>query len=558
MKKIVSVLLSLLLILSFASCAGHKAEPAAKTSEDLYNGFLKGEERIFSDYSQMVFLNISGEEEPYVDSAEGYTITDLITRAIESAYAATIISDVDLEYKLLDCGADGEPELALSMNLEDSHGYEYIQEAIIKNIDGTLQLCHMTDTFYRYSESLTGDNGLVDISGSNSAASGFWGSGVIGADGLYKDLYTMEYRAMLGSDEYSDYGVCRTAAKYQSQVDMDWTLYICTLCGEDGTLGDPIFGANPVDEPLVQKIFEEAGVELHSEDELLAMAYGKVEALGLPESEDETEWTELDVDSVKNLAEIIKYGINPIHVGTMDELAAAIADNTTIVLAPGTYNLTEWLLASEVSEYNIDGENEKGILQRYEDMPEFVINGLDGLTIVSEDPENPAQLVSEPRYADVIFLTQCHNILIKDIIAGHTPEKGVCSGDVIGLDDCLSVIIEDCDLYGCGAYALCLEDSYSVAVTDTKIHDCSYGCVASYSSYASFTDCEFVDCEEYTMFEMPGSSLYFDSCSFKNLKGEMVYMDEYARAEFENCSFDTAALDSLRAYRGSGEIVIGD
>ncbi len=237
------------------------------------------------------------------------------------------------------------------------------------------------------------------------------------------------------------------------------------------------------------------------------------------------------------------------EVSTVKEFAEAIADDTTIMLAPGTYNMTEWLEESKDIKKWEEGMDEPGIYNSCnEEYPEFMIQNISNLTIVSEDRTDPAEIVSEPRYTDVLRFSGCSNILLDGLVIGHTemPELGDCSGDVLCFTDSDHITVSATELYGCGAYGLDAFRCNNITMLYCDVHDCTYGCIYAYETeHINFIGSDFHDCEGYTMFEFCDHPAAFIDCTLKNLNGTFTDSKgvEIINTEIENC-FD--------AYGGFG------
>ncbi len=222
------------------------------------------------------------------------------------------------------------------------------------------------------------------------------------------------------------------------------------------------------------------------------------------------------------------------------ELFEAFKDNTTIVLKPGVYNITEYIDSLKEPSYWGDYEVKMGqgvYVSQVFDGEELIINDYENVVLASSDKKNPAEIVIEPRYADVLSFTDCENILIEGLLIGHTKEQGSCVGDVISLDSCEEITIADCELYGCGTYALTLDDCEDVTAMDCDVHDCTYGCVIGDGENTCFIHCDFHDCVGYTMFELNGGSADFIGCDFRNLDGNFL-SNEGCEVSFTACTYD--------------------
>lgn len=165
-----------------------------------------------------------------------------------------------------------------------------------------------------------------------------------------------------------------------------------------------------------------------------------------------------------------------VEVSTVDELLAAIAPHTTIVLAGGVYDLTEAESYGKRSrsDYYVwetlltgdDGSTES----------ELVIRDVEGLTLRGAGM-GFTEVRTRPRYANVIRFSGCREVSISDLTAGHSVEPGACSGGVLYFENCERASAERCGLYGCGAVAVWASDCTGLYVGDSQMYDCSVSAV---------------------------------------------------------------------------------
>lgn len=538
--------------------------PAEETpeamSESLYEAFLDNDAKVYIG-KQFIYGYYDYDNDKSIallDSQKGYSLFEFIERVNECInfdYGNMELDDV--QYAYIDCGKDGEPELALQVGLDgDTWGY-ITHYYVIKKTEGKLQLCSKLETVYRSEEYFKNKYGVIYSGGSIGAAIWSQGYDYINADGERVFLYSADNLYGLGK-YYGGLGsVNDVVMKYADEIDDEWSLTEYHFDDSENYL----YTVYPEGEPLIEKIFHEAGATLYSQKQMDEMILQDMSTKGLSkeifESDEEIEWQTVTNDSIR---EILDYGVNPVYVSTTEEFVKAISNDTNIVLMPGTYNLTEYILEHEDEiPYDVpNGTKKPGVYFTGDALePGFMIYGIDNLKIISKDEKDMAEIVSEPRYELVVAFDSCNNVKVNHIIMGHTPEKGTCGGDVIGFNSCDTANIHGCDIYGCGAYGTYIRDSMYINFTDTKIHDCSYGCVEIYdSSSASFDNCKFVDCEDSTMFYNYDSNLSFYSCEFKNLRGDMIWMGEAGYTHFGDCTFDAAALNSLNSYTGDGSLNI--
>ena len=246
-----------------------------------------------------------------------------------------------------------------------------------------------------------------------------------------------------------------------------------------------------------------------------------------------------------------------IHVSTAGEFLEAIAPGVVIELAPGTYNLTEYLreASDSVSDYVVRG---------FTDGWQAEICGVEGLTIRGAKG-GKVEVVSEPRYSDVLYFSNCFDIAIENITFGHTIEQGNCQGAVLSFDYCRKISLDGLDLYGCGTYGVTADHTVGIALKDCVIRECSYGIVdLCLCSDAVFEDCTFRDNEGFDMLSLRGSFARFEGCSFTGNEGSNVlpayyYGGSESGARFEGCTFGRWESQRLNEeLKGRGSFVIGN
>lgn len=552
------------------------SEAASEVADmDMYEAFLNNEEVVYGD--RVDYANYYSESDADFDlefeKGRGYTLTEFVLRNVECEVSQFESADLTtVNYAYIDCGNDGVKELAIQLIMDSEYMGQINKEYIIKEIGGKLQICYRAYGLYRTEEYIANNYGLIYSGGSSSAYSYSSGYGYVNEDGDYVFLNSVETEYGLGCEFDGLGGIYDVASKYRDDIDVDQMYmdgYVFSNPSdfdfENNDYSEYLktieYVAYPEGDELVQNIFDEAGIKLYTEAEMQAKVLADVESKGLSkeiyENRDYVEWQEIESEELEN---VVKYGINPVFVTNTAELVEAICDNVTIVLEPGVYNLTEYLNENfeSISYRDYEEENPAGVLYGgYEDELEFYVNNLENLKIMSKDSKNRAEIVCVPRYAQVMTFENCRNVTVEDVIMGHTIEQGVCSGDVIAFSGSSRCQVTNCDLYGCGAYGLNFMGAEYVTVTNTKIHDCSYGCVESYGSeYIFFDSCEFVDCREYTMFDIYGGTASFYNCSFKNLEGDMLGLNDETYIYFNNCVFDANALASVNSYAGPGVVTI--
>ena len=173
--------------------------------------------------------------------------------------------------------------------------------------------------------------------------------------------------------------------------------------------------------------------------------------------------------------------LEAVQVSTVDEFLAAIAPDTVIELAAGTYDL------STASDYGKDSANpyyvwnevypgnDKGTTAELE------LRNLRNLTIIGSGL-NKTTIAAVPRYANVLKFSGCRDIRVADLTAGHTKEPGFCAGGVLYFDSCTGAQVENCGLFGCGTVGVSAYNTVDLTVIGSDIYECSFGAVELFGS----------------------------------------------------------------------------
>ena len=224
-----------------------------------------------------------------------------------------------------------------------------------------------------------------------------------------------------------------------------------------------------------------------------------------------------------------------IYVSTAGQFLEAIAPDAVIELAPGTYNLTEYLreASDNISDY---------VSRSFTDGYQAEIYNVTGLTIRGEKG-GKIEVVAEPRYSDVLYFSNCSDIAVENITFGHTIEPGNCEGAVLAFDYCQNISLAALDLYGCGTYGVEADHTADISLKDCIIRECSYGLVdLRLCSDTVFESCIFRDNAGFDMLSLIGSFAHFKDCSFTGNEGDNFlpanyHSDDESGARFERCTF---------------------
>ena len=249
------------------------------------------------------------------------------------------------------------------------------------------------------------------------------------------------------------------------------------------------------------------------------------------------------------------------EVSDVDTLLAAIAPNTEIYLAPGTYNLTE------AKNY---GKQEAGKYLKWnsfglEDEYELEITGVENLKILGSTAEgDSSEIVTVPRTANVLKFSNCTGMVLECLAVGHTEAAEACQGGVIYLDNCVNTSVNDCLLYGCGTIGVWGNACDTVNIRDAHIYHCS-GCGVNFnqSNNIKMSRCRVYDCgkaEQYMnanylfCFSDAENVTVTDCEVYDNYAQGIVYTVGTGNARFERLNVHDNHLKSFFGGSGSAEI----
>lgn len=187
-----------------------------------------------------------------------------------------------------------------------------------------------------------------------------------------------------------------------------------------------------------------------------------------------------------------------VTASTVDELLSAIASDTVITLSPGKYDLTS------AADYGAAASGNYAWSEVY-DGYELRLSNIKNLVIKSDG----AEIVTTPRYANVVSLSSCTGVTLDGLTLGHTVEPGYCAGNVVRVDSSTDVSVNSCGLYGCGVVGVFAVNSQHVFVTGSDIYDCSQNAVIAHSCRdVRVTDCRVYDCGDA---KVPSDIFYAES-----------------------------------------------
>lgn len=176
-----------------------------------------------------------------------------------------------------------------------------------------------------------------------------------------------------------------------------------------------------------------------------------------------------------------------VHVSTPDEFLNAIASDTCIILDSALLDLST-AADYKAAEADLTKQQQNGtFMPIYQgssdcnyywtdnfDGPALIIVDVSNLTIKAEGSDRGAHTISAlPRYADVLGFENCSAITLSGFTAGHTKEKGSCTGGVFLFQNCENILVDNCGMYGCGTEGVNAESSRNIQIVNSEIYECS-------------------------------------------------------------------------------------
>ncbi|MCR5102570.1 MAG: hypothetical protein K6B41_14585 [Butyrivibrio sp.] len=216
-----------------------------------------------------------------------FTIKDMI-EAIKANFDSEDIKEDSVEYRIIDCGNDGNYELALEISFEEADMYTGLF-IFDESDDGKLQLIYSNDMWSRKWLSVN-KYGYIMVGGSNGAASHSGDAILIDANGKTNDIYNYdeegfgfhfyreEYETACKIDEIVDTWMEKGSEEVDKISNLFFTLNI--IDGKDYySYGYYDESAEGSADELISECTE-AGVEFTSDEEIKGLINQRIEAFG--------------------------------------------------------------------------------------------------------------------------------------------------------------------------------------------------------------------------------------------------------------------------------------
>ena len=248
-------------------------------------------------------------------------------------------------------------------------------------------------------------------------------------------------------------------------------------------------------------------------------------------------------------------GKRVVHVSNMEQMIENIAPDTQILLAPGRYNLSDTLAALYAREGRHFNDSRQFVrIDEAFDGSELVVTGVNGLSIAAESGSAAdTEIVTDPRYANVLSFENCSDIGMMDLTMGHS-DTGACAGNVLQFIQCGDIVLSGLDLYGCGVYGIGTGECALLTCFDSTIRDCENGALelSDAQSRQMFLNCVMTGSGSGGYFYADSDSegeFYFYRCTFG--EGESNSLAFNDRITAGDCSW--SEITAHPDYSGEAE-----
>lgn len=530
-----------------------------------YEAFIAGDEKVYVDKYDFIKRSEDGDY-TYFGDYNCMTIEEFFKQVVEIEKLGSASFPFEkAEYAYIDCGMDGIPELALKATFADE--WDQLERYyVIKEVDNKLELTYMDESYYRSYVNIKNLAGVVESTASYGAASSGYQIGFLDENARYVLDYTREisYMALNMLPGRFDDAVTTTEEdfstfylrRYAFELNIDGsefdeyekrTLY-CAQKEADEESNGVNFKEN---ERIAKNLFNNVGEKLYSLNEINNRIAEREASIGLSDeikNAGEFGWTAIELDS-----EYIN-GIEVIHVNGVDELMENLADNTVIYLAPGEYNISEWVKnnVSKLPHYDWNDNNDAatmydgGAYVEDEEGIYFSIAYLNDCILRSEEFDNPAIIVNNTPDCNVLNLGQCENITLDRIVFKNIAKDGEYMCSTLVMSRCKDMKLDCCKFDGNKiAMGISILDSATLFADSCEILNCVDSLVQSSDAYGiTFTNSTFRDTTGDVLIQTMGGTLTFANSEFKNLAGTLLYPDRVHEADFVNCEFDETAQEA--------------
>lgn len=233
---------------------------------------------------------------------------------------------------------------------------------------------------------------------------------------------------------------------------------------------------------------------------------------------------------------------NPNKMKSLDEaisiIEQAITSNQRIICPREDWYWNDWSEALKSNTYIVlkDGDCK------------WSLDSMVGLENVTIQGTGNTRFIIDSPYDMVVMMQRCSNMTLRGLVLGHDPlltEKGSCAVGVVHIGgNCTDILIEDCDIFGCGTVGIEIFPGATVTVRNSIIRDCSKN-ILDCQGKGMFAGCSFYgngykDPYDYAIQTAGIGTLTFSNCDFSNNMNP-VLVDNSNICTFDDCTFSDNA-----------------
>lgn len=269
-----------------------------ENSKEIYEAFLAGTGKVYTEKFDGYRYDFDGSEVKYYAANDGYTLDEFLAVTLVNESTFTGKQQIgEVAYQLIDCGADGEPELLLKVWLTEDDYYPAERQYVMKAMDGKLQLTYQNESDPYTQEEVVSDTGAIASNSMYSYDYWYEGAAYLDANGQYRQVYNvlvnmfapasyiLDARFSEAVNENAEelqevyVRVYRIGEAPEDEDDpTDSTLYYCGEKTEDEPSNGYDFKENV---RLLQEVFDKSGEKLYSMQEIQSMIADREKAIGV-------------------------------------------------------------------------------------------------------------------------------------------------------------------------------------------------------------------------------------------------------------------------------------
>lgn len=225
--------------------------------------------------------------------------------------------------------------------------------------------------------------------------------------------------------------------------------------------------------------------------------------------------------------------VQEVKVNTAEEFVKAIGSNKKIVLEQGKYDLSKIKHESN-ADYS-------AVWEYVEDGQELIIQNVSNLTIEGSTA-GKTELITTPRFAEIMTFKNSSDVVINNITAGHTPmDDYICNAGVLGFTGCKNISINNSEFYGCGSVGLYIDNTTNLKCDNVNINHCSLRAIDIYNSKdITLSNTRMQDHEAYSniVYIVGSSNILLEGCDItnnNNFSWSLIELDGESDAVIDNC-----------------------